>query len=160
HSKRRSDGMNSRTDLWRAAACGLAVFAASAGTSVHAMTVSRLTPPSELFASGSASPIVSRFVIGQRFDRQATGQPDAGQTPTSVSFSVDGVPVPGVVSLTPATVAGLPVNTMVATLRAYSSLAPGVHTLTANALQSNAATTSANGNFEVVGISNLGRKAK
>ena len=41
--------------------------------------VTRLTPPSELFSSGRADPIIARFLPGQRFDLQATVQPDAGQ---------------------------------------------------------------------------------
>jgi alkaline phosphatase len=142
--------------LLKAAACAVAL----ASSGAEALTVSRLTPPSELFATGSATPIISRFVVGQRFDLQATVQPDAGQTITSVAFLVDGLPVAGTVSLTPATVAGLPVGTTVATLRAYTSVAPGVHTLIAEAVQSNGATTAATGNFEIVGINNVGRKAK
>ncbi len=145
---------------WRAGAGALAALITCVSTSADALVVSRLTPPSELFATGNLTPIISRFVVGQRFDLQATVQPDAGQTITSVEFLVDGAPVVGTVSLTPATAAGLPANTTVATLRAFSSLAPGVHTLSASALQSNLATTTANGNFEIVGISNTGRKAK
>src|SRR5438309_7565998 len=56
-----------------------------------AAKISRLTPPSELFASGSATPVISRFMQGQRFDLQATVQPDAGLTITSFYFQVDGV---------------------------------------------------------------------
>jgi alkaline phosphatase len=41
---------------------------------------------------------------------------------------------------------------VVASLRAYSNKSPGVHTLTATATQSDGATVSATGNFEVVGI--------
>ena len=147
-------------ESWRASAAALAALVTCVSTSADALVISRLTPPSELFATGNLTPIISRFVVGQRFDLQATVQPDAGQTITSVNFLVDGAPVAGTVSLTPATVAGLAANTVVATLRAYSSVAPGVHVLSASALQSNAATVNAAGNFEVVGISNTGRKAK
>ena len=53
-------------------------------------------------------PIISRFIEEQRFDLQATISPDSGQTITGAQFLVDGVTVPGAVSLTPATVAGKP----------------------------------------------------
>ncbi len=61
----------------------------------QAATVSRLTPPSELFASGTSDPIISRFLPGQRFDLQATVQPDAGETIVSFQFLVDGVWING-----------------------------------------------------------------
>ena len=81
--------------------------------------VSRLTPPSALFSSGDADPpIISRFLPGQRFDLQATISPDAGQTITAAQFFVNGTVVPVTVSWAPATVAGKPANTLVASLRA------------------------------------------
>ncbi len=142
----------------------LAAFAATSllAADAQALTISRLTPPSELFATGgvSATPIISRFVPGQRFDLQATVQPDPGQTITAVQFLVDGLPVAGTVSLTPATVAGLAPNTVVATLRAYSNLVPATHSLTAQATQSDSLTASATGNFEIVRITPGGRKTK
>src|SRR5262245_5585839 len=118
--------MSIRTTILKRAAC---VWLAAAGAaclfapSARALTVSRLTPPSELFATAgaSATPIISRFVPYQRFDLQATIRPDAGQTITSVTFLVDGVAVPLPVTTTPATVAGLPANTLVATVRAYTN---------------------------------------
>ncbi len=55
----------------------------------NAATVSRLTPPSELFASGNPAPVIARFLPGQRFDLQATVQPDAGLTLESFEFYVD-----------------------------------------------------------------------
>ncbi|MBL8296820.1 MAG: alkaline phosphatase [Rhodanobacteraceae bacterium] len=70
-------------------ALGLLVFP------VQAATVSRLTPPSELFASGSPGPVISRFLPGQRFDLQATVQPDAGESVASFQFFVDGAWVNG-----------------------------------------------------------------
>ncbi len=122
---------------------------------------SRLTPPSALFSAGDPdAPIVSRFLPGQRFDLQATVQPDPGQTIQGVAFFVDGAPVPGVVTLTPATAAGLPANTVVATLRAYSKNQIGVHLLEAVATQDDFTTATAQGNFEVVKIKNLGPKVK
>lgn len=66
-------------------ACVLGLSAVPAG----AATVSRLTPPSELFSTGSAAPIIARFLPGQRFDLQATVQPDAGKTIESFDFLVD-----------------------------------------------------------------------
>lgn len=64
--------------------------------------ISRLTPPSELFASGNPDPMVSRFVAGQRFDLQATVRPDAGSLIKEVKFSVDGKPVGGSIATVPA----------------------------------------------------------
>lgn len=63
-----------------------------AATDVFARSVSRLTPPSELFASGTTAPIIARFLPGQRFDLQATVQPDDGHTITAFEFYVDDVP--------------------------------------------------------------------
>jgi len=61
------------------------------GTDAFAAKISRLTPPSELFASANANgPVISRFLQGQRFDLQATVQPDVGQTIVGFYFSVDG----------------------------------------------------------------------
>jgi alkaline phosphatase len=119
--------------------------------SVHAApSVSRLTPPSALFSFNDPSPpIISRFLPGQRFDLQATVSPDAGQTISSVEFQVDGVTLPGTVSMTPATVAGKPPGTVVASLRAYASSAAGVHTLSVSAAQSDSQTVAASGNFEI-----------
>ncbi len=141
------------------AAAALAVGCATVAEA--APVISRLTPPSALFTfSDPNPPIIARFLPGQRFDLQVTARPDAGQTITGVTFKVNGVPVPGIVSSTPATVAGLPANTSVWTLRAYANNVAGIKTLTADAIQSDAQTASATGNFEVVGITNQGKKAK
>ena len=52
-------------------------------------------------------------------------------------------------------------NAVAASLRAYSTNAPGVHTLTAVATQSDGLVVERSGNFEVVGIvANNGRTAK
>ncbi len=56
----------------------------------HAGQVSRLTPPSELFASGHPAPVIARFLPGQKFDLQATVQPDPGTTVASFVFYVNG----------------------------------------------------------------------
>ena len=69
-----------------------AVAALCGAGSAAAGTVSRLTPPSELFASGNPQPpVIARFLPGQRFDLQATLRPDAGTTITDFRFFVDGV---------------------------------------------------------------------
>ncbi|MFO1368765.1 MAG: alkaline phosphatase [Marinagarivorans sp.] len=130
-----------------------------------APVVSRLTPPSQLFASqgAEAGPIIARFIPGQRFDLQATVSPDAGKTITSVQFFVDGNPVSGSVALTGGSAlnAGLPPETKVASLRAYTNATPGIHNLSVKVTQSDNQQTTATGNFEIVGINaNAGRKAK
>ncbi len=138
-----------------------ALVAGGASVADAAPVISRLNPPSALYSFGDPNPpIIARFLPGQRFDLQVTVRPDAGQTITGVTFQVNGVPVPGVVSSTPATVAGLPANTTVWTLRAYTNTVAGIKTLTADATQSDAQTVSATGNFEVVPITVQGKKAK
>jgi alkaline phosphatase len=99
--------------------------------SLHAAPkVTRLTPPSELFSSGDASPpIIARFLPGQRFDLQATISPDAGQTIAGAQFLLDGAIIPNAVTWAPATVAGKPANTVVASVRAFSISEPGIHTV-------------------------------
>src|SRR6266542_1475974 len=68
-------------------------------------TVSRLTPPSALFSfNDPGKPYIARFLPGQRFDLQATVQPDASKTITSAQYSVDGVLIDGDVAMTSATV--------------------------------------------------------
>jgi alkaline phosphatase len=115
--------------------------------------VSRLTPPSDLFSFGDPTPpYIARFLPGQRFDLQATIQPDPGAVIVGVRFLVDGVSVPGPVTLVLATVAGLPANTVVATQRAYSNATPGVHTLSVTTTDDKGVSTVATGNFEVVSL--------
>ena len=117
--------------------------------------------------------MISRFIQGQRFDLQTTVRPDAGKTITKVEFFVDSAsvgvanaaPVAGVVtSLVPATTlttAATPVaNAVVASVRGYSSSVSGIRTLTAVATQSDNTTVTATGSFEVVGITQAGRKVK
>ena len=128
-----------------------------------APTISRLTPPSGLFSYGDPNPpIVARFLPGQRFDLQATLQPDPGQTIVGVRFLVNGVDVAGPITVVRATVAGLPANTVVASLRAYSHLAPGIHRLTVTTAQlPDGQSKVATGNFEVVALGNAaGAKIK
>ena len=127
--------------------------------------VSRLTPPSDLFSFKDPSPpYISRFLPGQRFDLQATISPDAAQNIAGVKFYVNNSEVPGVITLVRATVTTptLPANTLVATLRAYSHLAPGVHRLTVSATQlPNGQSVIATGNFEIVNLgTSVGPKTK
>ena len=148
---------NSR--LLMAASIGISLVAA--GPSLAAPQVTRLTPPSELFASGSPAPIIARFLPGQRFDLQTTVVPDAGATIKSVEFSVDGRVVRGTVTLkSDGLVASLPAGATVASLRAHEEDRPGVHTLRVTATQSDGQSVSREGNFEVVPIRNGGKKIK
>ncbi len=144
-----------------------AVLIASASALIAAPTVSRLTPPSALFSFGDAgAPYTARFLTGQRFDLQATVQPEVGNTITSVEFKVDGVPVgtaPGLANtslVTTGLLVTLPANSAVASFRGYSNLVAGVHTFTATATQSEATTTTVTGNFEIVATTVQGKKAK
>ncbi len=99
-------------------AAGAGLLAAVASSALAAPAVTRLTPPSNLFTENDPNPpYVSRFLVGQRFDLQATVSPDPDQAIASVRFLIDGAEVPGTVTLTPATVKGLPPGTTVATLR-------------------------------------------
>jgi len=117
-----------------------------------APTISRLTPPSELFASGSAEPIISRFVAGQRFDLQASVRPDGDRAIREVRFFVDGQPVKGDVTLVPADAPGLPAKSVVATRRAFSMTRPGVHVLSARAVDEGGQVAEVRGNFEIVAL--------
>ena len=150
--------------------------------STTAATISRLTPPSERFASGNDAPVIARFLPGQLFDLQATVQPDPGQAIVNFAFSVDGMsvtdryrpeglartsivtesgdPARCIASETGRTtgasgctlVAGLPGNTAVISQRAFSKGVPGVHVLEIVAQQSDGTLVRASGNFEIVGI--------
>src|SRR5438105_4940291 len=126
--------------------------------------ISRLTPPSALFSTGDPNPpIIARFLPGQRFDLQATISPDTGQTILSAQFLVDGALIPGSVSWVPtATASGkpAPANTIVASLRAYSTTSPGVHILSITAVQSDNQASTTNGNFQVIPIQPTGLAAK
>jgi alkaline phosphatase len=135
-------------------------------TSVNAAPViSRLTPPSQLFATGGvqSTPMIARFIAGQRFDLQATIRPDAGTTITQVDWSIDGkpyLPSVGTTSLVPATlITGTVPNAVVASVRGYSNSKAKVHTFTATATQSNGAIVSATGDFQIVSTPLSGAKA-
>lgn len=132
----------------------LAPLLLATGLIQAAPLVSRLTPPSELFSSGRDYPMIARFLPDQRFDLQATVQPDTGQTITRFEFAVDGAPIQAPVArtsiVTQGLVKGLPGGTAVVSLRAYSSNQPGKHILSVTATQSDGKQVSAKGNFEVV----------
>ncbi len=131
--------MHLRTVIGTAAALWVGAHAAQA-----APAITRLTPPS----NPPGLPVVARFLPGQRFDLRVEATPDAGQTITDTRFFVDDAPVPP-----------LP-GAAVGTRRAYSSGAPGVHTLTAVVTQSDGQTATRQGTFEIVPVSQTGRRAR
>ncbi len=139
-----------------------ALAAVALAPAAHAApTISRLTPPSALFSDGDPEPpYTARFLPGQRFDLQATVRPDAGQTITSVTFVVDGKPLAGPVALAPATALPNVPGAVVASYRAHALNAPGPHTFSAVAEQSDKATVTATGNFEIVGLEFFGGGAE
>jgi alkaline phosphatase len=142
-----------------------ALLGTGAVSALAAPTVSRLTPPSELFASNNPNPpYIARFLPGQRFDLQATVRLDAGTTLKDFQFLVDGIatkPAPGTTSVVSSGLS-LPkdVNAAVVSQRAFSLLKAGVHRLTVQATQSDGQTVSAQGNFEIVALEREGRPAK
>ena len=159
----------------------LAALLAGVSVAHAAPTITRLTPPSALFNFGDPQPpIIARFLPGQYFDLQVTTYPDAGQTITGVEFQVDGVPVTALdplgnpVAYSPAVTTGLtgslvlpngattptPANTAVLSFRHYTTTTAGIHTLRAVVTQSDTQTSSAVGNFEIVPVPSIGRKAK
>jgi alkaline phosphatase len=122
-------------------------------TAFAAPAVSRLTPPSELFASGQPEPVIARFLPGQRFDLQATVRPDAGQRIVQARFLIDGKPVGAPVALRDCAsgcLKGLAPETAIASVRAVSVDKPGRHTFSVVATQADQQTVTAQGNFDVV----------
>lgn len=143
----------------------IAVCAGLAALSAHAApSVSRLTPPSELFASGNAAPVIARFLPGQRFDVQATLRPDdASKTITQARFAIDGKPVSADVALRDCKTgctSSTPINATIATVRAVTVAKQGLHTFTVSATQSDGQVVSATGNFEVMPLVVGGQKIK
>ena len=143
----------------------LAGLAATLNGVAAAPSVSRLTPPSELFSSNNLNPpVIARFLPGQRFDLQATVRLDAGTTLKSFVFLVDGVETHPAAATTSTVTSGLAlpkeVNAAVVSQRAYSNARPGVHTLSVRATQSDGQTVSAVGNFEIVSLGREGQPAK
>lgn len=149
------------------AALGVAVFNAEA-----APTISRLTPPSNPIVADATT--LARFLPGQKFDLQATIQPEAGNKITSVSFAVDNVTVATLANdgtttnqfsgngslIKTGLVSGLAANTVSAALRGYTNSVAGMHALTVTATDSAGGTTTRTGNFEVIGITAQGKAAK
>jgi len=153
--------MKKYSALCKAAVPGALLLLGAVAASA-APNISRVAPPSALFSLQDPNPpYIARFLPGQRFDLQATVQPDAGQTITGVVFKVDGTVVPGTVSsITTGLVTGLAANTAIFSRRAYSTNAAGAHLITVEATQSDGTTTTAQTNFEVVGIQTTGKKTK
>ena len=137
-------------------------LASLACTALAAPTVTRLTPPSELFRSGQAAPLIARFLPGQRFDLQATIVPDsADKTIKSATFRIDKQAVAAPVALKVCgsdCLDGVAAYATIATARAVSVLQPGVHTLHLEAEQSDGQRVQAQGNFEVVALEKGGQK--
>ncbi|HEY0957187.1 MAG TPA: alkaline phosphatase [Roseateles sp.] len=131
----------------------LLLAAIAAGSAVAAPTVTRLTPPSELFSSSRTDPVIARFLPGQRFDLQATIRPDAGQKIAVARFVVDGKPVGATVALRDCSagcVKGLAAEAAIATVRAVSVATAGRHEFSVEATQTDGQSVVAKGNFEVV----------
>ena len=134
----------------------LLMAALAGGSAVAAPTVSRLTPPSELFSSGQPEPVIARFLPGQRFDLQATIRPDAGQKISAARFFIDGRPVATPTALRDCAsgcVKGLSAETMIATVRAVSVAGAGRHELRVEATQADGQQVVARGNFDIVPFS-------
>jgi alkaline phosphatase len=150
----------------------LVVMLAGAVRVEAAPNVSRLTPPSNDPSIGGAT--LARFLPGQRFDLQATVQPDADAQIKSVRFAVDGRAVAALdndgspndqfsrtMSLVKkGLITELPPNTVVASLRAYAHTVPGLHTLTVTATDTNGASSVKTGVFEIVGIAGRSGSAR
>ncbi len=137
-----------------------------------APSVTRLSPPSELFSQGQANnntnntnnttnanfnpnaPLVARFLPGQKFDLQATLVPDSAQGQIAdARFLLDGQPLKAPTSLRSCEegcLATVPKNATIATLRALQVEKPGVHHFSVTAQQNDGQTVTAQGQFEVV----------
>jgi alkaline phosphatase len=146
-------------------ASGVALAGLLAASSAFAApTVTRLTPPSELFSSGRAAPVIARFLPDQRFDLQATLLPDdAAKSITSARFVVDGKAVNANVALRTCATGCLPAtptHAAIATARAISATQAGLHTFAVSGVQSDGQTVTATGNFEVIPLVTGGQKVK
>ncbi|MBC7547712.1 MAG: alkaline phosphatase [Polaromonas sp.] len=129
-----------------------------------APTVSRLTPPSELFSSANVGPVIARFLPGQRFDLQATVRPDdPAKTITSATFAINGKTVYGTVAIKfcgKDCLPNVPSNAAVTTMRAVSAMKSGLNTFTVTATQSDGQAVTAQGNFEIIPVLAGGQKVK
>mgnify|MGYP000982245729 CR=1 FL=1 len=123
-----------------------------------------MTPPSELFSSGNAAPVIARFLPDQRFDLQATIVPDAAdKTIIKAVFYIDGVEIKLPVSMKTCATGCLPKiekNAAIVSIRALSNTKPGLHVFTVEASQSDGQTIKASGNFEIVPWQVGGQKVK
>ncbi len=138
-----------------------ACLLASVATASAAPRITRLTPPSERFSSGAATPMISRFLPGQRFDLQATIQPDEGRSITSIRFRIDGRELTAPVArYTDGLVKGLAPQSVVATVRAHSVHQAGIHELRVEVTDSQGESSVAHGNFEVVALTPGALKAR
>ena len=126
--------------------------------------VTRLTPPSELFSSARSAPVIARFLPDQRFDLQATVQPDEeGKTIQSARFLIDEMALKQDVSLKSCAQGCLPnvsKSASIATVRAVSLLKPGIHKFTVQVTQNDGLTAIATGNFEIIPLVPGGQKVK
>jgi alkaline phosphatase len=141
--------------LFNHGAIGVALIAclSAATCAIAAPTVSRLTPPSELFASGRTEPVIARFLPGQRFDVQATIRPDTGQRIVDAKFAIDGAALAIPVALRACAegcLKDVPTSAVIATVRAVEAMKPGQHEFTVTATQSDQKIVTARGNFEIV----------
>jgi len=126
--------------------------------------VTRLTPPSELFSSGNAAPVIARFLPDQRFDLQATIVPDSAEKSISKAvFYMDGQEIKLPVALKTCATGCQPKltkNSTIVTLRAISNAKPGLHQFQVEATQSDGQMIKASGNFEIVPWQVGGQKIK
>ena len=137
---------------------------ATALPAAAAPTVTRLTPPSGLFSANRPAPIVARFLPDQRFDLQATVQPDdPSRRITAVRFEIDGRAVTSPVTLRDCAggcVKEVATNATIASVRAISVATPGVRQLSVTATQSDGQTVTALGNFEIVPLLSGAQKVR
>jgi alkaline phosphatase len=143
----------------------VALLAAGAlPAALAAPVVTRLTPPSERFATGRPEPVIARFLPGQRFDLQATLRPDPGQRITAARFLIDGQPVAATVALRDCAsgcLKELGTDSVIATVRAVSVARAGRHDFSVQATQADGQQVTAQGNFDVVPFeAALGPKVK
>lgn len=146
--------------------CAVALLGA-AFASEAAPRVVRLTPPSDLFTSGTRAAdggvMVARFLPGQKADLQATVVPDPGQPLVEVQFSVNGQPVTsGVTERSEiGLVKELPRGTLVTSVRGWSApQRAGDYTLTVTARQADGQSVTATGEFRVEPLEGRGRKVR
>ena len=149
----------------------LLALAAAGGQA--APLISRLTPPSNPVLAGAST--LARFLPGQKFDLQATVQPEAGVAIARVVFAIDGRTVAtllhdgaagdqfsGATSLVKnGLVKDLAAGSVVASVRGHADARPGLHTLVVTATDTAGAQTVREGRYEVLPLTTAsGRPAK